>query len=110
MLDNIVSITVPSTQGLRGKITKKQHKARASEVLAIMAQMFGGATATEGLGSYMAEDGTLILEAVIIVESHTTYTDLEKRRLEVVEVAKTYRKLWAQESIAYTFNNSMLFA
>lgn len=109
MLDQTISLTVPSTQGVKGKIEQREHRARANEVLGLMARMFGGATATNGVGSCIANDGTLVIEAVIIVESKTDRDTLKKERETFEDKAKFYRSKWGQESVALTVNQSMLF-
>lgn len=110
MLNNTVSITIPSTQGVRGKINKIEHKARTQELLAIFGRMFGGATATDGIGSYIANDGTLVLEAVVIVRSYTDRATLEAQLPKVEAAASWYASEWAQESIAYEANGALSFA
>jgi len=70
MLHNFVSVYVPGTFGLNG-VLDPARKADIVKMTAIqLSQAFGGVTATEAQGYYIADNGDLVTESVTIVKAY----------------------------------------
>lgn len=74
MLHNFVSVYVPGTFGLSGDLDPATKAKVTSETARRLSSAFGGATATNAQGYYVADNGELVVENVTIVKS---YHDLD---------------------------------
>ena len=105
MLKNKVSIYVPSTyrdQPAPDNVVKFY----VNNTLKELSKMYGGATATDAIGSYYSKDlDKLITEPVTICYSYCDSYDLEKLRA-ICEELKT---VFIQESISLEINNTLEF-
>ena len=75
-LEDVVKIYVPSTYNIDQPIDNTPY---VNKTLEEFSKMFGGATAIEGTGSWLADDEQLVMEKVTIVYSFAE--DLDKHRL-----------------------------
>lgn len=104
MNKNIIKLTteikfyIPTTEDKTITISGDRVKSRVQEVASQLSEWYGGATSSEGVGYYKAEDGTLITERVVIVSCMT-----DKLRYEIVadllKYASTRGHEWGQESM-----------
>jgi len=108
-LNHQVAVYVPSTQGLEGKITTKEHDARRDAVASELSTMFGGATAQKAQGFYKANNGKLVIETVYIVEAFTSDKDLEAKSEELLQTAQAMCQRWAQESLLVEIDGNAYF-
>jgi hypothetical protein len=72
MLHNFVSVYVPGTNGLPGTkntLTADGQAQYARETARRLAAKFGGATTTQATGYYVADNGELVEETILIVKS-----------------------------------------
>jgi hypothetical protein len=99
MLKNRVTFYVPSTQNVGQPLPTRERKALVSRVERVFAQEFGGATRTEGVGSYVANDGSLIQERVTLVTSYHALETSEALAI-VIPLAQAIKAEYGQEAIA----------
>jgi len=73
MLHNFVSVYVPGTNGLPGTeksdLSNSEQSRYAREVALRLSSKFGGATSAPAIGYYVADNGVLVEEPVIIVKA-----------------------------------------
>ena len=70
MLKNFIALYVPGTFGLEGKLPASR-QAELSQITARkLSSEFGGATSHTAQGYYVADDGTLVEEKIIIVKAY----------------------------------------
>lgn len=69
------------------------------------AKLYGGSTAYQGIGSYLANDGELEIEEVTILESLHDETKME----QLEQLAKEAKIMLCQESVMFTVNNEAYF-
>lgn len=84
MLNKFVAVYVPGTQGLSGKLSATEQSNYARETARKLAGKFGGATTAPAVGYYVADNGELVEESVIIVKSfYDEVTDAVNFALDV---------------------------
>jgi hypothetical protein len=94
-----VNVTVPSNSNGR-IIPKPIRKKVLLQTIAQMSQLFGGATATNGIGGWVSqEDGKLVTEDVTVVQSFTDDETASEKWTEVERIAKDIKMLLQQESV-----------
>ncbi|MBM7587989.1 hypothetical protein JOC86_004564 [Bacillus pakistanensis] len=104
-LEETVKIYVPSTYDMDEPIDNTPY---VNETLAKFSEMFGGATAIDGTGSWLSDDNELVKEKVTIVYSFAE--DLNKKNLkEVVNYARYLKKEMKQSSVSIEVNGKMFF-
>ena len=86
MIDSKVSVTVPSTVNVGQQASQIMVDAVVDQTLQTLSELFGGATAIPAKGAYVAEDGTLIKEDVIVVEALCEKQDAHFRADEVMDL------------------------
>ena len=73
MLTNFVAVYIPGTNGLPGtdksELTPAEQNTYAQETARKLSARFGGSTSTTARGYYVADNGTLVEENIIIVKS-----------------------------------------
>jgi hypothetical protein len=89
---------VPGTN--RGVLDPKAQQGWAEEVMQQFAVWFGGATVTNGKGAWMAGNGKLVTEPVVLVESFTSEELYQQHNAEVYALAGEVAKALGQESVA----------
>ena len=98
--DHELIVYVPSTQGLKGEITRAKHEARTHYIAGYFSALFGGATIKEGQGYYKADNGEEVREGVNLVCTACNLADLEGQKgTEVSQLVQDKRADWGQESI-----------
>lgn len=104
MNKNIIKLTteikfyIPTTEDKSTAINDERIQSRVREVAGQLSEWYGGATSSEGVGYYKADDGQLITERVVVVACMT-----DKLRYEIVadllKYASTRGHEWGQESM-----------
>lgn len=84
MLHNFVSVYVPGTFGLSGALDPKVKAQVTSETARRLSSAFGGATAQNAEGYYVADNGELVVENVTIVKSYH-----DKTPAQALEIARS---------------------
>ena len=74
MLEKFVSVYVPGTFGLSGALDPELKARVTSETARRLSSAFGGATAQNAQGYYVADNGDLVVEGVTIVKSYHDQT------------------------------------
>jgi len=72
MLTARYAVYVPGTTNTNQPLPTKERKEWTLATIRRMSYVFGGATAQEGLGGWIAENGELVIENVNIVFSYAT--------------------------------------
>ncbi|TCP68315.1 DUF3574 domain-containing protein [Baia soyae] len=104
-LHNVVKIYIPSTILVDKAANNARHVDQALEKFS---KLFGGATAMEGIGAWVADDKKLVKEKVTIVYSYGE--KLDKKALdEVVGYARQVKQEMKQSSVALEVNGKMYF-
>ena len=97
-----VSVTVPSTFNVSENV---DNSAFVESVAIAFSSRFGGATAINGNGYYVSEDGKLIAENVVIVSAYCA--DMDENTSEFVQtVAENLRRDMGQECVLFTIDGS----
>jgi hypothetical protein len=104
-LEDTVKIYVPSTYDMDEPIDNTPY---VDETLTKFSEMFGGATAIDGTGSWLSDDNQLVKEKVTIVYSFAE--NLNKKNLkEVVDYARYLKEEMKQSSVSIEVNGKMFF-
>lgn len=104
-LEDVVKIYVPSTYNVDQPIDNTPYVNKSLEEFS---KMFGGATATDGTGSWLSDDEQLVTENVTIVYSFAE--DLDKKKINrVVAYAKSLKEEMKQSSVSLEVNGKMYF-
>lgn len=99
MLSRKVTFYVPSTKNVGDKLTKSERRALLTRVESTFSRAFGGATSTQGIGSYVANDGRLIRENITLVTSYHGLETADALAI-VIPLAEAIKTEYGQESIA----------
>ena len=105
-LDSKVSIYVPSTQNVSEHCDNSE---QVKKVITELAQMFGGATASEAVGGWVCENGETVLERVTIVYSFCTSEQLRQHFDDVYGIAQRIKKEMQQEAVTLEINGQVKF-
>lgn len=108
-LNHQVAIYVPSTQGLDGKISINEHKARIEQVAGKLSELFGGATSYKAQGYYKAKNGRLIIETVEIVLAYAGDEQLEANSQALFSYTQDKAREWQQESVLLEIDRKAIF-
>lgn len=109
-LSHKVAVYVPSTTNVDESIDDSQFKHRINATSRILSQLFGGATASEALGYFVASNGELVTERIAIVYAFASNDDLKGEGLKRLlnhcsEMALKYK----QESILLEIDKKAIF-
>lgn len=99
MLSKRVTFYVPSTKNVGQALSKSERRALVSRVETEFSKAFGGATSTDGIGSYVANSGELIRERVTLVTSYHGLETADALAI-VIPLAQSIKNEYGQEAIA----------
>ena len=105
-LDSKVSVYVPSTQNVSEQVDNTE---QVKNVIRELSQLFGGATATQAVGGWVAETGETILEKVTIVYSFCTSEQLQEHFDEVYAICDDIKVSMGQEAVTLEINGQVKF-
>lgn len=105
-LDCKVSVYVPSTNNVSVEVDNSE---QVRNVIRELSQMFGGATATNAVGGWVAENGETILEKVTIVYSFCTSEQLRENFEAVYGIAERIKREMSQEAVTLEINGQVKF-
>jgi len=100
------TIFVPSTTKFDRPVSKKRFETRIDNTVDFMNKKFGGATRTPAQGSFKLENGKIVEEPVVKVETFATKKDYFKHDRELKSFLLKKKKKWGQESIGFGFESS----
>ncbi|MDZ4227879.1 MAG: hypothetical protein U1E54_01405 [Candidatus Levybacteria bacterium] len=95
-----MAVFVPSTKK-RKKISEKEFKKRILETKRFFSR-FGGYTKTNTVGGFV-EEGSLIEEKVVKVESYSNVQDYKQVKAELLAWIRSKKNTWQQFSIGFEF-------
>ncbi|MFK7691389.1 DUF3574 domain-containing protein [Paenibacillus sp. HJGM_3] len=107
-LNHVVKIYVPSTVNGTIPIADEAHDRFVDQALTKFSNLFGGATAIDGIGGWIDGDKKLIKEKVTIVYSFADKLDNQSLN-EVVAYAKQLKKDLTQSSVSLEVDGKMYF-
>ena len=99
MIDSSVKVTVPTTVDVNKPADQALVDSNVDHVLSTLSELFGGATALEGRGAYVANDGSLVTEKVIVVEALCPKQDAHFRADLVMNLGAEICQSMSQESV-----------
>ncbi len=108
MLHRKVTFYVPSTKNVGEKLNKSERRALVTRVETTFSKAFGGATSTQGIGSYVANDGRLIRESVTLVTSYHGLETSDALAI-VIPLAEAIKNEYGQEAIAIETESGIEF-
>lgn len=105
-LSSHVRVYVPSTVDVDVQVDTA---GQVEDVKRCLAGWFGGATAYNALGSWMAGSGGLVEEGVTIVEAYCTEAQLSEHITDVTKLARHLKTVLRQEAIAIEVQHQLYF-
>lgn len=107
-LSSSVEIIVPSTTNV-DVVDENMYANMVQKVSLALSELFGGATAINAIGSYKANNGSLVTEKVTVVQAFTTTEKLESCADSVLSLCQDLCRSMTQESIALKINGVLYF-
>ena len=107
-LSSSVEIIVPSTTNV-DVVDETLYTDMVQKVSLALSELFGGATAINAIGSYKANNGSLVTEKVTVVQAFTDSKTLEKSADSVLNLCQDLCRKMTQESIALKVNGVLYF-
>lgn len=95
-----IEIVIPSTVNVNEKANTEKYVVEAEKVLS---GMFGGATAVKAHGSYLADNGDLVMESVTKVYAFADKIT-EEKMVKVLQFVKKMKEELMQECIGMEVN------
>lgn len=105
-LDCKVAIYVPSTVDVDKEVNNEQQVLRIIKKLSLL---FGGATASDAVGGWVANDGQTVIEKIKIVYSYCTSEQLKDNIDTILEICENLKKEMLQEAITLEINGQVKF-
>lgn len=105
-LDSKVAIYVPSTTDVNVPV---DNKAQVLDVIRELSTIFGGATATEAVGGWVAASGETVIEHVTIVYSFASSEALRNNIEKVLSICERLKAEMSQEAITLEINGQVKF-
>jgi hypothetical protein len=99
MFKNYVTFYVPSTKNVGDKLTKSERRTLVTRVETTFSRAFGGATSTQGIGSWITNDGRLVRESVTLVTSYHALETTDALAI-VLPLAEAIKAEYRQGAIA----------
>lgn len=107
MLDRKVVIYVPSKIGSIENLDKQRKWKRLT--LEVFSELFGGATSLNAEGAYKSNDGSLVVENIIIVYAFTDADGEARHRSAVMNHAREIGREMMQECVSVEIGGGMEF-
>lgn len=104
-LSNEIAIFVPSTIG-SAPASQETVSRIVDQALVALSSVNGGATATAGVGAWIASDGTLIKETVTIVSSNCGEVTMQTLRT-LAKLRRLVRDTMQQEAVTVKVNGTL---
>lgn len=101
------SVTVPTTSDVRNALDRATAEQYRNETVRRLSVLFGGATAVEGIGGYIARDGSLVTETVFVVSAFGERTF--QTTAAVFEIAAWLAAELRQESVLVVVESKPYF-
>lgn len=105
-LDSKVAIYVPSTLNVN---EQTDNTAQVMNIIRKLSTLFGGATASDAVGGWVAENGQTVIEKVKIVYSFCTSDQLKQHISTIIEICEELKNEMSQEAITLEINGQVKF-
>lgn len=105
-LDSKVAIYVPSTINVN---EETDNTAQVIRIIRRLSELFGGATASDAVGGWVAEDGQTVIEKVKIVYSFCTSDQLKEHISTIIAICEELKTEMSQEAITLEINGQVKF-
>ena len=105
-LDSKVAIYVPSTLNVN---EETDNTAQVIRIIRRLSELFGGATASDAVGGWVAEDGQTVIEKVKIVYSFCTSDQLKEHISTIIAICEELKTEMSQEAITLEINGQVKF-
>lgn len=104
-----VEITIPSITETGQEIPEIVRLATIDDAALYFADIFGGATTTDGVGYYQHDDGRLAREIVTVVKAYVLdHIDVDRQH-DLRRLAGGIRRELSQESVLLNINGDVTF-
>jgi len=107
-LRNTIKLYVPGTTNVNQQNKAEQEK-QVEKVMMNMAKWFGGATAMPAEGAYIAQDGSLVREPIIIVIAFGDDNAMSLHTSKVISLARQIAVEMNQESVSVEVDGGLIF-
>ena len=104
-----LTVYVPSTKDVDKIITKREMNERVNEVKEYLGRTFGGFSASDVQGGFVASDGELVNEDIIKVVSFAQKDDYEKHKEQLVNKITEWAEKWGQEAIGLEYEGDLYY-
>lgn len=101
-----VAIYVPSTIDVDKEVNNEQ---QVLQIIKKLSLLFGGATASDAVGGWVANDGQTVIEKIKIVYSYCTSEQLKENIDTILEICENLKKEMLQEAITLEINGQVKF-
>ena len=105
-LDSKVAIYVPSTLNVN---EETDNTAQVMNIIRKLSTLFGGATASDAVGGWVAENGQTVIEKVKIVYSFCTSDQLKEHISTIIAICEELKTEMSQEAITLEINGQVKF-
>lgn len=105
-LDCKVAIYVPSTVNVNETVSNEK---QVMEIIKRLSVLFGGATASDAVGGWVANDGQTVIEKIKIVYSYCTSEQLKNNIDTILEICENLKNEMSQEAITLEINGQVKF-
>lgn len=105
-LDSKVAIYVPSTLNVN---EQTDNTAQVMNIIRKLSTLFGGATASDAVGGWVAENGQTVIEKVKIVYSFCTSEMLKQHIDNILQICEDLKREMSQEAITLEINGQVKF-
>lgn len=105
-LDCKVAVYVPSTVNVNEQTDNAEYVRRT---IGELADMFGGATATQAVGGWRCANGDLVIEKTTIVYSFCSSEQLREHFADVYAICERLKKEMQQEAVTLEINGQVKF-
>lgn len=105
-LDCKVAVYVPSTVNVNEQVDNSDYVKRT---IGELADLFGGATATQAVGGWRCANGELVIENTTIVYSFCTSEQLREHFNDVYGICERLKAEMSQEAVTLEVNGQVKF-
>lgn len=100
------AVYVPSTNDVNNSCDNTE---MVKYVLSELSKLFGGATATKGIGGWVSESAGLVLEEVTIVYAFCTSEQAAESFAAVYAICERIKSEMGQEAVTLEYNGQVKF-
>jgi hypothetical protein len=102
-------VYVPSTQGVDGRISDEEFRARRDETARLLVMLFGGCRESIVNGRFVDDAGKVVVEEVAAVTRFGEAEDYSTKRQQFLEWLLAKKAEWGQEAIGFEFEGDLWY-